>query len=52
MDVKKGTYMAAMVAPTKRAPKVFPRDGIAGDCWEDIAGYKGATEGTLGLSSL
>ncbi len=37
LDAWKGTYMADMIAPTKRAPKVSPRDGIA--C-EDISGYK------------
>lgn len=36
--------MAAMVAPTKRAPKVLPRDGITVDGCEDIAGEKEGVE--------
>ncbi len=41
---RKDTHMAAMVAPTKRAPKVLPRDGITVDGCEDIAGEKEGVE--------
>lgn len=36
--------IAAIVAPTKRAPKVVPRDVVAGDGCEDIAGEKEGVE--------
>lgn len=37
---RKATYMAAMIAPTKRTPNVFPRDVRVREGCEDIAGYR------------
>ncbi len=34
----KATYIVPIVAPTKMAPKVAPRDGMAGEGFEDITG--------------
>ncbi len=48
----KDTYMAPMVAPTKRAPNVSPREGITGKGCEDIAGYKDGVEVALGYQLI
>ncbi len=44
----KVTYMAPMVAPTKRAPKVSPREGIPGEGCEDIVVTRKVLRETLG----
>ncbi len=41
-----------MVAPTKRAPNVSPREGITGKGCEDIAGYKDGVEVALGYQLI
>ncbi len=44
--------MAPIVAPTKRAPKVSPREGITGNGCKDIVGYKEGVEVALGYQLI